>query len=418
MERTTPPTTDDEGFGRAPDDIRPIKRTSTLKDGATKKAPHGIDIEEKTDDEYDPDDAEDESDWVKPKFDEIIAKIRSKELDLKTDSKREAFLRVYGDVLNKRTREWRRNILHTIAYEVSNRELVRLIIQRHEYLLEEKDTDGKTPVYIAIMRKRTVTLKHFFSAAKDLDRIDRILAMTDAQRNNCIHAVIQQGINAEMAILLISNAKEGTLRARDSKGRTPLHCAVEYERCNKAQLDIVRELIKRGDTALDEYTNIPDFYSVYEHHEYTRKTAQKAAATLTSMAPPPPRVGTAEKTGMDPKDRNLLAPAEGASQKHEKTLSHDPNITKGSVKDSGRDLGGKAMPERRGSLMNRPGLSGDDVADNNNDVRSEADPPKTPAGVPAKAKKPETEIPEDKVTTATANAIRDEIRLHYLRSTL
>jgi hypothetical protein len=39
--------------------------------------------------------------------------IRTKELDLKSDSKREAFLRSYGDVLYRRTREWKRNLLHS-----------------------------------------------------------------------------------------------------------------------------------------------------------------------------------------------------------------------------------------------------------------------------------------------------------------
>jgi hypothetical protein len=252
----TPPTTDDEGPAgerSAPEGFRPVKRSSTLKNGISSNLKNGS-IEELSEEEYEADDADDGGDPVKPKFDEIMAKIKSKSLDLKTDAKREAFLQTYGDVLYKKTAEWKRNLLHTIAYELTNRELVKLVVSGHEYLLEEKDTDGKTPIYVAIMRKRTVTLGHFIAAASDADRIDRILAMTDALKNNCIHAIIQRGIDSTMAIRVISIARENTLRARDMRGRTPLHYAVEYERCNKAQLDIVRELIARGDSALDEFT--------------------------------------------------------------------------------------------------------------------------------------------------------------------
>jgi hypothetical protein len=86
LERSTPPSTDDEGPNGereppAPEDIRPIKRSSTLKDGSVKRSPNG-DIEEPSEDEYDADDAEDAGDWVKPKFDEIIAKVSVPTADL------------------------------------------------------------------------------------------------------------------------------------------------------------------------------------------------------------------------------------------------------------------------------------------------------------------------------------------------
>jgi hypothetical protein len=131
------------------------------------------------------------------------------------------------------------------------------------------------------------------------------------------------------------------------------------------------------------------------------------------MAPPPPRANAAENKPSVDKER--VTQADGAKQqRREKPLSHDTGNTKGAV---ATELGGKFAPDRRGSVFDNTR-----VEDNAEDARSEAEPPKTPAGPTSSLKKkpePSAAKPsDDPVTTATADAIRDEVRFHYLRTTL
>jgi hypothetical protein len=79
-------------------------------------------------------------------------------------------------------------------------------------------------------------------------------------------------------------ATEDTLCARDNRGCTPLHLAVEYERCTTdSQFDIVKALIENGDSALEKFTTVPNHYSAYQYHEYTRGKAQRSRTERKSV---------------------------------------------------------------------------------------------------------------------------------------
>ena len=72
-------------------------------------------------------------------------------------------------------------------------------------------------------------------------------------------------------IKLIERAAEESLTAQDVKGLTPLHLAVEYERCVPPRFGILQALLKYGNKALDQQTREPDSYSVYEYHFASRR---------------------------------------------------------------------------------------------------------------------------------------------------
>lgn len=106
--------------------------------------------------------------------------------------------------------------------------------------------------------------------------IKKALGMKCGERtDNCMHLVIRNNFPSNMITDLIEKMTEETLGARDLRGFTPLHYAVEYERCTDSQLHVVKALIQHGNSALDMLSNKPDNYSVYGYHESTRQIYMK-----------------------------------------------------------------------------------------------------------------------------------------------
>lgn len=69
----------------------------------------------------------------------------------------------------------------------------------------------------------------------------------------------------------------------DIEGRTPLHLAVEYERCCKTQVGIVNSLLLWGPRAL----HIPisprssgQILSIYQYHKISRKQSRRRKPPL------------------------------------------------------------------------------------------------------------------------------------------
>ncbi|KAF4633297.1 hypothetical protein G7Y89_g4816 [Cudoniella acicularis] len=88
---------------------------------------------------------------------------------------------------------------------------------------------------------------------------------------NCLHVAIRRNVAPKLALFLIERAGEETLCAKDDKGNTPLHLAVDYERCTDGQLEVVKALVSRCDKAMDERTNAPNLFSPYLYYKHTRR---------------------------------------------------------------------------------------------------------------------------------------------------
>ncbi|KAK3304801.1 uncharacterized protein B0T15DRAFT_253360 [Chaetomium strumarium] len=227
----------------------------------------------------DSDESATESDFVKRAFDEILKRLERSEFSL-DDAGAKVFRKDYSSVLRRKVEEDDRNLLHTLAaapiHKDSHKWLMQLLIKEQPQLLKARDGHKKTPLYIAITRKKkaTAVVKTIWEMLQTNevgeDDFDRLLAMRFEDDQNCIHAAILKGLHPGAIISLVEASSEGTLCAQDTKGRTPLHLAVDYSRCTPEQLEIVKTLISRGDKALDKFTAEPDCYSVFEYHNYTR----------------------------------------------------------------------------------------------------------------------------------------------------
>lgn len=182
--------------------------------------------------------------------------------------------------------------------------------------------------YIAISRKREKVVRLMCAMEKDIDSVFRI----SCYQANCLHIAIKRNVAPKLLTFLIRIASEDTLRAKDDKGKTPLHLAVEYNQCTATQLDIVKELLNKCKGALDERTNPPNSFSAYRLHEDSRETAR--------------RVAEAEQKA---KEREKEATqAVDNSTKPKTSVKHDPKATmtmKGSAPPGGAAASG-VEPEK------------------------------------------------------------------------
>ncbi|KAK4220513.1 hypothetical protein QBC38DRAFT_550635 [Podospora fimiseda] len=151
-------------------------------------------------------------------------------------------------------------------------------LQTERYICHEHDIDIAAPA-----SERNDNVLHFMAgkglvstfltrAVLDSDYPDvdlqRILGQKRHDLRNGIHLAIKNGLDPQLTIDLIRKTSDSILSDQDREGYTPLHHAVEYERCNAAQLDVVMALLEEGDSALDVKTIFET--SVYRQNLLTR----------------------------------------------------------------------------------------------------------------------------------------------------
>jgi ankyrin repeat protein len=235
-----------------------------------------------TDLEASSDEDDEEEVSAKKRFEEITHDLKSGQLDLRNEGKLKEFAIENASYLDQKTTGDgdHNTLLHMLVEDSKDKvfdtyqPLVKLLLERHPQLLGEKDSNEKTPLYIAISKKRDKLVRFMCDSHAN---IDSILSIPCYHSENCLHVAIRRNVSPKLAIFLIQRAGEGTLCAKDDKGNTPLNLAVDYERSTEAQLEIVEALIERCDKAIDERTNAPNFFSPYRYHEYTRAEWNKAA---------------------------------------------------------------------------------------------------------------------------------------------
>jgi hypothetical protein len=230
------------------------------------------------------DEEDSDSEGVSPtkRFDEIMQDLKDDKLNLDDEEKLARFETRNKSYLGARTSD-DRNLLHFIAEKGKNKAfdryqpLVKLLLDRHPGLLEQKESNNhKTPLYIALTKKAPAeNLVRYI--CNTYTNIDSVLGIT-CYRENCLHIAIKKGVSAKLTLLLIEKAGEDAFLAKNNEGYTPLHIAVEYDRCTDTQLDIVEKLISRCDKAMDQRTNTS--LSPYQYHQYTREKAQAESLDL------------------------------------------------------------------------------------------------------------------------------------------
>ncbi|KAF4455939.1 hypothetical protein F53441_1806 [Fusarium austroafricanum] len=339
-----------------------------------------------------------ESDKVRTTFEDIISQARTGNLDVRQKPDRVAFINRYEAILEKTTRDSNQTILHMCAGIDGLRSLPRCLLRWRGSLLGAMDDAGKTPLHIAISKNNTDFIDVVFKVIKDLDPL---LAMRYEYNRNCIHAAICQNLNAEHTIKLIEKASEETLSATDQGGLTPIHMAVDYKDASESRLRVVQALLQHGNSALDVLTKEPQDLSVYQYHQFTKKSWHE---TVSSRI----KVGgrTQDESGLEVQDHKVHRVGHVAFE-----YTNPQQQEKDGHKGEAVDLYLKSLGNHQGHI---PAVESSQGHDEFKLQRRQTGGHSGQSGgnVVRKSQKEETQRSE------YANKILQEVKLHYLRTTL
>ncbi|KAI1259153.1 hypothetical protein F5Y18DRAFT_315386 [Xylariaceae sp. FL1019] len=206
-------------------------------------------------------------------LDRVEKRLRTKEFVERLDHHEEdqkLFLDEFDDYLGLKPPEGIDNVLHLMAGKrpVSTY-LIGHMLHNHGERMNDRDSAQRRPLIIAIDFRKESFIETVLANTHDNASLDLILGASSSDDSNGIHKAITKGLSSKIIIGLINRVSDATLRQTDSHGCTPLHLAVEYPRCNQGQLDVVKALLKRGNSALDVRGGRAHL-SVYQYHFSTR----------------------------------------------------------------------------------------------------------------------------------------------------
>ncbi|KAJ0131502.1 WD repeat-containing protein slp1 [Fusarium oxysporum f. sp. albedinis] len=427
-----------------------VQTTMNPTEEPSESLPHAHEEEDDDyDDDLDPNDflvaseVEPDEDHVKAKFEldlEEARKLSKKLLSADLDEEEKKSQR--AKFVNDRRAEWsektddeRRNFLHYLAeYNYRTHKppvslqwvMMQAVRKLPAVLVWSPDNKGRVPLTTALLK---VNISFYYSVClrmRERTYEDYKALMLKKYENwdggdetTCLHAaaacVADDGKNRQDAF---SNMCRFSPRqmffVRDSKGRTPLHRAVDYEYCCKSQVGVVSELLRTCHGLLDIPIQDPEdanrTISVYQYHHHTRKKVLEsrrrhaqdiASQELKSGAPK--TVDPRHEKGLDPKKDAKRVSARPEKSGPERSSMGPPPP---------RDKGDSAS-KRRGSIALTPQgvttpLQSPNLAPLTR-VKTEAVQKITR---PAVADNP---LSKEKETQEAANMISDLLKLEALR---
>ncbi|PMD28807.1 hypothetical protein L207DRAFT_642096 [Hyaloscypha variabilis F] len=410
--------------------------TSTLDDEPeVVDTPHRDKELEAQDTDLEPSSDEDDEEEVsiKKRFEEIIRDLKSGTIDLRTEAVLKEFAIDNASYLDQKTTGDgdHNTLLHMLVEEAKDKvfdtyqRLVGLLLARYPQLLGEKDSNEKTPLYIAISKKRDKLVRFMCDAHP---KIDTVLSIACYHSENCLHVAIRRNVSPKLAIFLIEKAGEGTLCAKDDKGNTPLNLAVDYDRATEAQLEIVEALVLQCDKAMDERTNAPNYFSPYRYHEYTRAEAKKVKEVESKKALKDEKdiaPGRTEDLSSTGREERSSAKAKSTRQNNDPKVAplmpmpKVPNmpIPPGTEQRSNSSIrrvntGDRGIAESA-NKHSKPGEMALNIPPNTS-RSGVSDGSRTPTTTKPRAKKRAKE--EAKVTEESADAILSYLKLHCMRT--
>ncbi|KAJ4024785.1 hypothetical protein NW761_011584 [Fusarium oxysporum] len=166
--------------------------------------------------------------------------------------------------------------------------LIQSIVKEHPMLLRQRDSDGVTPLYMAICTRKPLLIEAILSGCAQYPEWES--AVQDSieipcvrqKSKTCLHIAFELAIRERVVIELIKTARDEALALQDEDGRTALHYAVDSRRPSlaAARLFIQRddEILKKREsegtanlveTFLDVIDKVGN--SVYRHHLVTKE---------------------------------------------------------------------------------------------------------------------------------------------------
>ncbi|KAF5703618.1 intracellular serine protease [Fusarium mundagurra] len=276
------------------------------------------------DDEYAPDD---DFDSPRARFRAATMEMEKRHFKFAEPQALYDFLYEFRDVIGLVTEDYT-TILHVAIRFVKDNHsarsrnmmpLIQSIVKDHPMLLRQRDSDGMTPLYIAICTRKPLLVEGILSCcAQDPEcesAVQDSIEIPCVRQNGktCLHIAFELAIRQKSVIQLIKIARDEALALQDYDGRTPLHYAVN---CRTPSMDAARLFIQRdgemlkkieskGNTdSVETFLDVIDRSgnSIYRHHLAMRERSRDMLQQRETRHPT--ATGVFQKTN---KRRTLLS---------------------------------------------------------------------------------------------------------------
>ncbi|KAF9772121.1 hypothetical protein IL306_010179 [Fusarium sp. DS 682] len=285
--------------------------------------------------------------------------------------------------VNERFSEWHktteegRNFLHILAdydYRILKPTMNlqwlmwRAIRKLPPHLLWSPDSNKRIPLTSALLKNNSLFGWSVVLRMKDAtsQEYKTLLQKTykdwdGSSETTCLHAAAATCIfdngdkRKEFFSKMCDFAPQELFHVKDTKRRTPLHRAVDYECCCSSQVEVVKELLRSCSGLLDVSIQDPEDFSrnlsVYQYHHLTQKkfleSRRRRAQNIASQEPnagAPKKTEPKQERGVDPKKdpKGIITRAEKSGP--EKTSMGPPPPREK----------GEASLKRRGSIAATP----------------------------------------------------------------
>jgi hypothetical protein len=256
------------------------------------------------------------------------------------------------------------------------------------------DSRWLSPLHLAIRASRDVAEEVIASAPESA-----FLSKDSIKGWTPLHAAILESQGDYISVIkMLTDKCPKALLEQDASGRTPLHLAVEYDKCSETQLSVVNHLIARGPGALRINAMGPKL-SPFQYHEHTRQQWKDKAAAAEKERIRSTAAASREAVLSPRGEIESKAPLRPESKKPEKTFYKDRDSTSAAAANSSA---------RRGSNGSAPRPSVGRI----NPVNTGLSSPIVPLASTRAIRMVEPGI---EVNKEWANKIRDRLKIEYLR---
>ncbi|KAL4921648.1 hypothetical protein BDW62DRAFT_114630 [Aspergillus aurantiobrunneus] len=209
--------------------------------------------------------------------------------DKRTEAER-SFIKDRGQYF-KEVARGNQNILHFLAKDgrlfrnrISLKWVALRIMAYYPELMGHVDDQNRTPLSLAITERNDLFIRayggvntpYWENIREELKKECEISSAIPSE--TCLHFAMVSDISSQSRKIVIDRAPVEMVHMLSPAGLTPLHLAVDFNRCSPEQVDVVGRLLSHelAVEALTKKTHIPQYpvknrLSVYQYHEYTRR---------------------------------------------------------------------------------------------------------------------------------------------------
>ncbi|RAK81429.1 uncharacterized protein BO72DRAFT_207744 [Aspergillus fijiensis CBS 313.89] len=345
--------------------------------------------------------------FVKRRFERIRTNLRKKTISFNDRDQFHQFVRDNKDILDKTVEHG--TLLHYLVEDAQDKRfsryepLVEYLVRQYPVLLNRKDDCERMVLPWAIQKKRH-NLVHCICAHHP--HIDKVIASQGLRSQNCLHVAIHAGVRSTLILELVKLASLETFVALDNEGNTPLHQAVAYERCTEAGLRVVQALINRCDKAVDAQSSTMRRLSPYLYHLFTRAEAEAKESGKHTIEPRlSPRIKNVDMLSSSALQTALARPGKNMSQENELGMSQLKALNDINHPQNVHTVHKGDANFATSSIVDNKAL------DLDKSIKSPIDTDRRHSKI-FNARADEDAI----VTEQTADAVRDYLKLHCLRT--